>query len=196
MSDYIVCPKSKNQARKSISVCNECRYHKKCFSYINHTNQTNPTTPEGKEHTMSIKDLATEYNSLLKKHSIDKPGVKKFSSLAAGEKRLAQLKEEIADLAEVKPVEVKVVLPSPKADKKADKKAEKSATPKTTPSSEKFRPAVEGQRMKYKLFLINSNTTRKEYIEACMAIGIKKSTAGQQWGFTMEELEKKFGGAA
>jgi len=124
---------------------------------------------------MTNKELATEYNALLEKYNIKRDPVVRFSTAALGEKRLADLKAEIADSA-------------------PEKATPEKATPakNAIPATGRFRPAVEGQKMRYKMLKENPATTRKEYIAACVAIGIKASTAGQQWGFSMKELERRF----
>ena len=163
---------------------------------------------------MTNKELATEYNRLLNKHGIKREHPLRFSSVELGEKRLAELKAEIAKLPLATKTETtkteapKAKTPEPKAAKPTVTKAKgsKAAPAKIPPSvpapslssalpvpaASKFRPAVEGQKMRYKMLKENPATTRKEYIAACVAIGIKASTAGQQWGFSLQELKQKF----
>ena len=184
--------------------------------------QRHPNGPLGIKHTthlkedrkMTNKELATEYNALLEKYNIKRDPVVRFSTAALGEKRLADLKAEIAKLPLATKTETakteapKAKTPEPKAAKPTVTKAKgsKAAPAKIPPSvpapslssalpvpaASKFRPAVEGQKMRYKMLKENPATTRKEYIAACVAIGIKASTAGQQWGFSMKELERRF----
>lgn len=134
------------------------------------------------ERKMTNKELAEEYNGLLKKHSIKRNPVLRFSSTELGKRRIAELKAEIAKSAPKKELPKKELLT-------------KAAPPIAAPSlsaTNKFRPAVEGQKMRYKMLKENPATTRKEYIAACVAIGIKASTAGKQWGFSLQELKQKF----
>ena len=153
---------------------------------------------------MKMKDLVTEFNAL-----IDATGqgamnhVKRFSTIAAGQKRLEQLREKHlatdsldtptvpadTNTAPTDPPEAeKTPAPAPKAPTvNAGTKARDEA------AAGKKRPSVDCMHVKFTMVTDDPATTRKAYIEACVALGYKKSTAGRQWAFDMEYLTKRFG---
>ena len=158
--------------------------------------------------TTTMKNLTDEYNTLLDTHNSGQPRVKKFQDIKTGQTRLEALKASFPDYGAVE-VEKSVPHPEPKYEEvfieavsgqccsgREAPPEELTASPevqslfRTNP--EKFRPAIEAMLIKYRLLLKDPALTRKAYIAACTARGIKASTAGQQWGFTLEELQKRF----
>lgn len=134
---------------------------------------------------LTLKQLADEYNQIiLAAGQGEMNTVKRFSDRASAERRLAIVQEKYGTLPEEPEVQpekkVAVLGPQPSRDK----------APRAS-----YNPvgSVAGMRVLYELRLKNPEVTRREYVAAAVAAGIKKSTAGAQWKFSFEYLQNRFG---
>ena len=143
----------------------------------------------------TIKEIVAEYNGLCEKHNVGR-AVKKFRDKETAIIRLEALKTKLGIEYEVEDIDgPEKVEPKPEPKSESEHKA-------PTPSPEisrmfpknpgKFRPAMEGMLIRYKMVTNDPETMRQHFIDRCVEAGIKKSTAGQQWRIPMDVLEQKF----
>ena len=139
------------------------------------------------DQTMSrMKKLVEEFNGLISEHNIqDINPVKKFTSIAVGEKRLAELIEKRVPT-KIEDVKVEVVV---QTDPRQPSPEVRKLYPK---NPDKFRPTVEAKLIQFKMRRDNPDTSRKDYIAACEARGICKGSACAQWPDSMEKLAERF----
>jgi len=134
-----------------------------------------------------MKELVEEFNGYIEKHNItDIKPVKKFATIAIGERRLDDLyRREVETVIEDVKVEVVVdPVPTPTPSPEIRKKYPNNP--------DKFRPAIEACFLRLKLWNDNPEITRKEYLKLCEARGICRGSASRQWNVPRETLENMF----
>ena len=133
----------------------------------------------------SLSELAKIYNELNPDAHL-----KKFASKEKGIERILAL-----EVVETNELDYEDVVDEPKTQKLPHGAGKTYPTSKGT---RKISPygAVSAMGLLFQMVTNNSELTRKEYIEAAVERGIKKTTAGAQWSYTkrLDQLEKDLAG--
>jgi hypothetical protein len=165
----------------------------------------NITTNKEKKKMGKMANLVDEYNRMVVEFNLNRSTVKKFSSIKAGEKRILGLRAAIesnsrqngkeANLPEtnIESDDPTIIIKKRKeAEKKAEEKEVKAKDPgpgkgHTVNPSTAVKPVHQAWLIRLAMLKENPETTRKEFMAACLAKGINKGTAGANWSSLDEE---------